>query len=120
VVLIVDDEPDVSYFLEVILKANGYCILKAGSAEEALEKLRASSEKIDLLFSYVGLPQLDGFGLSMEARKLHPSMKIMLASGYVDAGLKTRMAEADIDGFIAKPYDMSDLLGNIRAILERR
>ncbi len=43
----------------------------------------------------------------------------MLTSGYIDGGLKTRMAKAGIDGFITKPYDMSDLLENIRTILDK-
>jgi signal transduction histidine kinase len=119
-VLIVDDESDVSYFVEVILKLNGYGVVTAGSAEEALERLRAAPDQIDLLFSDVGLPRLDGFGLTVEARKIKPALKTILTSGYVDGGLKTRMAEAGIDGFMAKPYDMGDLLENIRTILDKR
>jgi signal transduction histidine kinase len=119
-VLIVDDETDVTYFLEVIFKLHGYRVITAGSAEEALDKLRDDPNKIDLLFSDVGLPQLDGFGLTTEARKVKPTLKTMLTSGYIDGGLKTRMAEAGIDGFIGKPYDMSDLLENIRTILDKR
>jgi CheY-like chemotaxis protein len=119
-VLIVDDEMDVTYFIEVILKSQGYCILTAASAEEALEKLRATPEEIQLLFSDIGLPALDGFGLSAEARKIRPRLKIMLTSGYTDGSLKTRMTEAGIDGFLAKPYDTSDLLAKIRAILDKR
>jgi signal transduction histidine kinase len=119
-VLIVDDEMDVTYFIEVILKSQGYRILMAASAEEALEKLRATPEEIHLLFSDIGLPTLDGFGLSAEARKIRPRLKIMLTSGYTDGSLKTRMTEAGIDGFLAKPYDTSDLLAKIRAILDKR
>jgi len=119
-VLIVDDEPDVSYFIEVILKLHGYDVMTAGSAEEALDKLRADGNKIDIVFSDVGLPKLDGFGLCAEARKIRPGLKTMLTSGYIDGGLKTRMAETGIDGFIAKPYDMADLLSNLRTILDKR
>jgi signal transduction histidine kinase len=118
--LIVDDESDVSYFLEVILKLHGYQILTAGSAEEALDKLRAEPEKVDLLFSDIGLPQMDGFGLAAEARKISPRLKIVLASGYIDSSLKTRMSEEGIDGFLAKPYDSNDLLESIRTVLDKR
>jgi len=118
-VLIVDDEPDVSYFVEVILKQHGYHVLTAGSAEEALEKLRDKGNKVDLLFSDIGLPQADGFKLSAEAKALRPGLKIMVTSGYVDSSLKTRMADAGIHGFLAKPYDTNDMLENIRAVLDK-
>jgi DNA-binding response OmpR family regulator len=117
--MIVDDETDVSYFVEVILKLHGYQVLTAATAEEALEKLRSDTGEVHLLFSDLGLPRMDGFGLSVEARKIRPHLKTMVTSGYIDGSLKTRMAEAGIDGFIAKPYDMQDLLGNIRAILDK-
>jgi len=120
VVLIVDDEPDVSYFVEVILKLHGYQVLTAVSAEEALDKLREDPDKVNLIFSDIGLPQLDGFGLAAEARKISPEVKVMMASGYIDSSLKTRMAEEHIDGFLAKPYDMNDLLENLRMVLDKR
>jgi signal transduction histidine kinase len=118
-VLIVDDEKDVSYFVEIILKLNGYKVETAESAETALEKIKTSKDKIDLVFSDVGLPRLDGFGLCAAAREAQPGIKIMLTSGYIDGSLKTRMSEAGIDGFLAKPYDMADLLGTIRAVLDK-
>jgi two-component system cell cycle sensor histidine kinase/response regulator CckA len=117
--MIVDDEADVSYFVEIILKLNGYKVVTAGSAEDAMEKIKSGPEKIDLVFSDVGLPRLDGFGLCAAARKAKPGIKVVLTSGYIDGSLKTRMAEAGVDGFLAKPYDMSDLLTSIRAVLDK-
>lgn len=118
-ILVVDDETDVSYFVEIILKSHGYEIQTAASAEEALEKLRAGGEKINLLFSDIGLPRQDGFGLSVEARKIVPNLKIILASGYIDGTLKSKLTEMGINGFISKPYDMSTLLGSIRSTLDK-
>jgi two-component system, cell cycle sensor histidine kinase and response regulator CckA len=119
-VLIVDDEPDVSYFVEMILGMRGYKVLLAHDAEQALEIIRNTPGNIQLLFSDIGLPKLDGFGLCVEARKLKPGLKTMLSSGYVDGALKTRISELAIDGFISKPYEMSTLLQNVRTILDKK
>jgi len=118
-VLIVDDEPDVRYFLEVILKARGYRILSARDAEEAIEKVRNHPDEVQVLFSDIGLPKLDGFGLSDRVKSLNPRLKTILTSGYADGSLKTKMTELGIDGFISKPYDVSALLQTIRNVLDK-
>ena len=117
-ILVVDDEPDVRYFLEVILKAHGYQVLSARNAEQALGTLPPSMP-VHLLFSDIGLPSIDGFELSRRLRELHPGVKTVLCSGYADGGLKTKMAEHGIDGFVAKPYDMNELMQTIRAVLDK-
>jgi two-component system, cell cycle sensor histidine kinase and response regulator CckA len=119
-VLIVDDEPDVGYFLEIILKAHGYRVLSARNAEAALEILPPPAGEIDLLFSDVGLPAMDGFELCRRARQIQPRLKTILCSGHMDGSLKTRMAEQDIDGFVAKPYNTNELLETIRATLDKK
>ena len=118
-IMVVDDEPDVRYFLEVILKTHGYNIVSANDAEEALDIFERHGRKIHLLFSDLGLPKLDGFELSTRARQHDPTLKTILASGYADATIKTKMAELGINGFIAKPYDVGPLLQSIRAILDK-
>ena len=118
-ILVVDDESDVSYFVGIILKGHGYNIMTAGSAEEALDIMRLQPDAIHLIFSDIGLPQMDGFGLSREAKKLNPAVKILLTSGYADGSTKIRMTELGINGFIAKPYETKVLLQNIRTILDK-
>jgi two-component system cell cycle sensor histidine kinase/response regulator CckA len=118
-VLIVDDEPDVLYFLEIILKAHGYLVLTARNAEMALETMSLGPGRIDLLLSDVGLPTVDGFELSRRARQIQPRLKTILCSGYSDGSLKTKLAEEDIEGFIPKPYNTNVLLQTIRAIMDK-
>jgi signal transduction histidine kinase len=118
--IIVDDEPDVRYFLEVILRANGYTVASAPHGQAALALLPLSGGTVHLLLSDVGLPGLDGFELSRQMRRIQPGLKIILCSGYSDGGLKTKMAEERIDAFVPKPFDMSELLRVIRSILDRK
>jgi len=119
-VLIVDDEDDVIYFLEIILKQNGYRVFSARNAEEALEILQAHPNEIQLLFSDIGLPKLDGFALNNQVKKLRPGLKTILASGYIDTAVKTRMTEEGVDGFLTKPYNTTGLLQTIRTILDKK
>jgi signal transduction histidine kinase len=119
-VLVVDDEPDVSHLLEVILQTNGYHVLSARSAEQALDVFQAHRDEIQLLFSDLGLPKLDGFDLSDRLKEFKPELKTILASGYTDSSIKARMVEHEIDGFVQKPYNISALLQAMRDILDRK
>jgi signal transduction histidine kinase len=118
-VLIADDEPDVRYFLEVVLKAHGYRVLAAHDGKMTLEMLTLRLHEVDLLLSDVGLPDQDGFTLARRARAIAPRLKVMLCSGYADASLKTRLTEEHIDGFIAKPYDTTVLMRLIRSVIDQ-
>jgi two-component system cell cycle sensor histidine kinase/response regulator CckA len=118
-ILIVDDEVDVIYFLEIILQNRGYRVLSAHTAEEALDLFQMGADEVQLVFSDIGLPKMDGFGLITAVRKLKPDVKTILSSGYVDAALKTRMAEQGIDGFVSKPYEVNTLLQTLRATLDK-
>jgi signal transduction histidine kinase len=119
-VLIVDDESDVLYFMKIILESYGYQVLAAPNAEEALEILGAGGSGVRLVFSDLGLPKMDGFGLSQQVKKSYPGIRIILASGYLDAAIKARMVEMEIDGFLSKPYDTVTLLGTVRSILDKK
>jgi two-component system cell cycle sensor histidine kinase/response regulator CckA len=117
-VLLVDDEPDLRYFVEVMLNLHGYRVLSASDGEAALSQVRAN-EGIQILFSDEGLPLMDGFELSRRVRELNPNIKTILCSGYEDAKLKMKMQQEGIDGFIPKPYDAHALLQIIRTTLDK-
>jgi signal transduction histidine kinase len=119
-VLIVDDESDVRYFMRIILETRGYTVLAAPNAEEALEILKARGHEVHIIFSDLGLPKMDGFELSRNVRKTYPAIKIVLASGYLDSAIKSRMTDLGIDGFLSKPYDTSALLNSVRATLDKK
>ena len=118
-VLIVDDESDVLYFLEIILEAHGYHVLSARNAETALKLIPPPPGEVHLLFSDVGLPVVDGFELNRRARQLQPRLKTILCSGYTDAVLTTQMTEQGIDCFLPKPYSGDALLQTIRSVLDK-
>jgi CheY-like chemotaxis protein len=117
-VLIVDDESDVRYFMQIILQTHGYGVVAARNAEEALQILQARGDEIHLVFSDLGLSKMDGFGLALHVRKSYPRIKIILSSGYIDSAIKARMAEVKVDGFMSKPYETPVMLEMVRSILD--
>jgi signal transduction histidine kinase len=115
--LVVDDEPDVVAFLRLLLEANGYRVLAAGNAEEALALFQEHRDEIKLLFSDLGLPTLSGYDLSELLQRLKPGLKTLLASGYADSRFNNNQHE-NIAGFISKPYSTETVLSVIRTTLD--
>src|SRR4051794_31108506 len=102
-VLVVDDDSDVRDLAIEILAESGYRVLAAGDGGEALRVLAIDPE-IDLLFTDIVMPGLDGVALARAAAALRPGLKIIYASGYAaDAAL------GDAETLLAKPYRPAQL-----------
>lgn len=117
--LIVEDEPEVRYFLKIIFQYHGYHVLLAGDAETAINQFTSHSDEIDLVLSDVGLPTMDGFALCSRLKELKPSLKVVLCSGFSADEFKAKMTTSDIDDFLSKPYHQDDVLKVVRAVLDK-
>jgi PAS domain S-box-containing protein len=113
-VLLVEDNEHVREFAHHLLDELGYRVLSAGSGEEALEML--AREPVDLLFSDVVMPGLSGLELARLARRDHPSLPVLLASGYSEEIVGSAGSAFEI---VRKPYDVDLLEAALGAALER-
>jgi PAS domain S-box-containing protein len=116
-ILVVEDEVAVREIAIAFLRSFGYTVLSAARAEAALEMLSAHDE-IALLFSDVVLGAgMSGKELAVAARRLRPTLGVLLTSGY-----EPDAAGPDADEFalLPKPYRREELSGAVRAILDRR
>jgi signal transduction histidine kinase len=118
-ILVVEDETDVSFFLETVLQSHGYQVLIAHDHEQAIHLFKTHSGQISLIFSDVGLPKVDGISTCSELKQLNPGIKLILSSGYAPAGFQARMDQLGIDEFIPKPYNTHTILKSVRKILDQ-
>ena len=118
-ILVIEDESDVSLFLEAILTNGGYNVLVASDSVQALTIFREHQNEIQLVLSDIGLPKVDGITICNELKKLKPWLKIILSSGYSPKEFKDRIDELEIDAFFPKPYDPQSLFQSVKNILDR-
>jgi two-component system cell cycle sensor histidine kinase/response regulator CckA len=116
-VLVVEDEAQVRRITVSMLKARGYRVLEAATCQEALN-LATTEDAIDLLVSDVVMPELSGPELATRIRTVHPTIRVLLVSGYsVDA-----VARHGVDGaapaFLQKPFTGNQLARKVREVLE--
>lgn len=118
-ILVVDDEPALARLAARVLTSRGYSVQMATSAQEAL-KILANGPPVDLVFSDLVMPGMDGYQLATEVRQKYPSTKIQLTTGYASIEPKNEAASALHENILNKPFTASSLLRCIRAVLDKQ
>lgn len=117
-VLLVDDEEMIRDVGEAMLAKLGYRILVADSGEQAVDLVKQNGNDINLVILDLIMPGLDGGKTFDRIKKVKPTMPVILASGYAIDGQANEIMNKGCDGFIQKPYNISDLSQKVREILD--
>ena len=119
VILVVEDESGVLAYAKRVLEKNNYKVFTASTALEALTVFKKEKGKIDLVFSDIVLPDINGVELMDKLAPKAHGLRFLLSSGYTerDENVGKRLEEEGID-FIQKPYSMTPLLKAIRESLK--
>ena len=81
IILVVDDDGQVLEGTRDIVEALGYAVIAAQSGREALSILRGDGT-IDLLFTDISMPGMDGWELARRSKQMRPDLKIVYTSGF--------------------------------------
>jgi PAS domain S-box-containing protein len=117
-VLVVEDEEAVRTMVRRVLEGHGYTVLVAANGLEALELVRRSPTRIDLLVTDVVMPGMGGVALADAARLVRPHLPVILMSGYADGALRSEALAGTT--FLQKPFSPSALATLVRRALEER
>jgi CheY-like chemotaxis protein len=111
-ILFVEDEVRIRETISEFLRENGYHVIEANNAEEALDALNAG-HPIDVVFADIVMPgAMNGLALARRIRTLHSRIQIVLTSGVpLSFGLTAGLGDGDL--ILAKPYSLPDLLSHI-------
>jgi signal transduction histidine kinase len=116
-VLLVEDERQVRNLTRAMLARQGYRILDAGSAAEALALARDSDEPIDLLLTDIVMPQMNGLELAKAVRVARPGVRVLFMSGYTDIAVVNQGILTAETPFIQKPFTSAALHRKVREVL---
>jgi PAS domain S-box-containing protein len=116
-ILLVEDEEMLRELGVTILEAEGYHVLAAKDGIEAVEMFEAHSDNIGLVVCDLGLPRLGGRDAFMRMKEQKPSVRAIVASGYLEPNLRSEMLKAGVIDTIQKPYDFREMLEKIRAVI---
>jgi len=118
-VLLVDDEDMVLEVGEEMLRKMGYTVLSTKSGKEAIGVYKKRKDDIGLIILDMVMPDMNGGEVYDKIKKDNPKVKVLLSSGYSINGQATKILRRGCDGFIQKPFNMIELSGKIREILDK-
>jgi DNA-binding response OmpR family regulator len=122
-ILIVDDEPINLEFFDVMLSKLGFEIEKAVDGEQALQKIRETNPDLIILDNI--MPRLSGWEVAKKLKqdreyRKHSQTPIIMFSAMDDVKDKIEGFELGVDDYITKPFNFSEVLARIRAVLRNR
>ncbi|MCW5889188.1 MAG: response regulator transcription factor [bacterium] len=116
-ILVVEDERKVASFLQRGLEAEGYSVEVAHDGDAGLA--RALSEPFDLLLLDVMLPGRDGMAVLRELRRESRTVPVLLLTARSATEDKVAGLDLGADDYLTKPFDWTELLARVRALLRR-
>lgn len=115
-ILIVEDEPRLLRNLARSLREEGYAVDTADTGDEGLFK--AETYNYDAIVLDVMLPNLDGWELLERLRRQKPTPVLMLTARDAPRD-RVRGLDTGADDYLVKPFDLSELLARVRALIRR-
>ena len=115
--LVVEDDPDVGPDVVRALQAAGFAAELANNGDDAW--FMGDSEEYDIAILDLGLPQLDGLSVLKKWRAAGRNLPVLILSARGDWTEKVEGIEAGADDYLAKPFEMGELITRVRALVRR-
>ncbi len=116
-ILVAEDDDSVRNLVCRVLKMHGYSILEAPHGGSALLKCEQYNDDIHIILCDIVMPEMNGIQLVKRLQTLHPEMKVIFMSGYINNTEMISQIEKKNVAFLQKPFSPDALLKKIREVL---
>ena len=116
-ILLIEDDPNITDFMEVVFEREQYRLTVAANGMEALTALQA--ETFDVILLDLGLPDIDGMDLLKILRK-RMDLPIVVISARKEENEKVAALDLGADDYVTKPFGTNELLARIRTALRHK
>lgn len=117
-ILLAEDDEALRKLVSSVLEEFGYTVIMAADGEDAIDKFRANSGRIDLLLFDMVMPGVTGKEAYDEIRAVRPDIRVIFSSGYAPEILRNRISLGDEVSVIFKPVSPAELLKKVRSVLD--
>ncbi len=116
-ILIADDDTHIRELITLFLRNEGFEILEASDGAEALAIVE--NDQIDLVILDIMMPQLDGWELCKEIRRIDSNIPLLMVTAKGESGHKIKGFQLGTDDYLTKPFDPMELVMRVKALLKR-
>ena len=117
-ILLIDDEINLQQLVKVVLSSKGYNVTTADNGKDGLEKLEAADP--DLIILDMNMPVMGGVEFYQRICDAWSKPKYPILILTARANMEEFFKGMDVDGFMAKPFEIDDLLAEVQRIIEKR
>jgi two-component system cell cycle response regulator DivK len=116
-ILLVEDNPQNQYLVTFLLEQSGYVVRSVRNGSEALRS--AQNEPPDLILMDIQLPEIDGYGVTVQLKRLPETchIPVIAVTSYAMAGDRERALAVGCVGYIEKPFDPQTFVAEIARFL---
>ena len=113
-IMVVDDEPDISTLVKIVLETNGFDVVVFNKAKDAMEQLKKGNQP-DLIILDARMPDIDGneFCNQVSASGVLSKLKIIVFTALSDVA-SAFLKKKNVVGFIPKPFDNAELIKEVQ------
>jgi len=116
-ILLVDDEDMIIKVAQAMLEKLGYRVIVAKDGEQAVDTVKRKGNEIDLVILDLIMPGIKGGKAFDLIHEIQPAMPVILSSGYSLNGQANDIIQRGCNGFIQKPFNISELSQKVQKIL---
>ncbi len=116
-ILIIEDDHELTHFLQDALQTQGYKTLVAYSGREGLRAIETWSPNLVILD--LSLPDIDGFDVCQRIREQDHRLPILILTGRTETANRVKGLNLGADDYLVKPFDLDELLARVSALLRR-
>jgi PAS domain S-box-containing protein len=117
-ILVVDDDSGAREIISLLLERSGFCVRAAAGGPEAIEIFRRYAAEVVGVVLDSTMPEMSGASVFDAIRRLGPEVPILVISGYAEERVAQKLLERGPAGFLRKPFDLEELVGAIRRLVE--
>lgn len=117
-ILVVDDDPDICDYMQLVLNRNGYHVETKTDQHEALEELRSKEYHVAILD--LMMPQINGMEMLEEIRKFDKDIAIIIFTGYPSVDTAVTSLRYKVADYIRKPFDIDEFNASLERILREK
>jgi len=118
-VLVVDDDEDITSMLCEVLRDNGYRAVHAADGEQAVAVYECRAGEIDLVLLDMIMPKMNGRKAYARLVEIDPAVRVVISTGYSDHDDAIELLKQGAHAIIQKPYQVTELLQVLRRALNR-
>ena len=118
-ICVVDDDPIILETTSFMLEKAGYNVITHSNGRDAVHDVM--SDKVDLLLTDIAMPDMDGYQLYVEAKKLNEDLPIIMMTGFLwdPNHVIVRTRKIGLEDVLFKPFNAEKLVDRIHKVLNQ-